>query len=102
MLGDHIDVTEGTFADHNIEDGAVITVILWSISEHKDDVYNLIDEIIALNGGLRGGQGQKYRDLLLNKLQIYNDELMHWDLSELNIRALPTMFGYLHSEAACC
>ena len=51
MLGDYVDVTQGTFQEHFIGDDASIHAVLITRIETKEQVQNLVDEIIACNPG---------------------------------------------------
>ena len=51
MLGDDVDVTQGTFQEHFIGDDASIHAVLITRIETKEQVQNLVDEIIACNPG---------------------------------------------------
>ena len=50
MLGDDVDVTQGTFQEHSIGDRSTIHVLITRI-QTREQVQNLVDEIIACNPG---------------------------------------------------
>ena len=49
MLGDDVDVTQGTFQEHFIGVDACIHAVLITRIQTKEQVQNLVDEIIAYN-----------------------------------------------------
>ena len=51
MLGDDVDVTQGTFQEHSIEDRSTIHAVLITRIQTMEQVQNLVDEIIACNPG---------------------------------------------------
>ena len=51
MLGEHVDVTQGTFQEHSIEDRSTIHAVLITRIETREQVQNLVDEVIACNLG---------------------------------------------------
>ena len=51
MLGADVDVTQGTFQEHSIEDRSTIHAVLITRIETREQVQNLVDEIIARNPG---------------------------------------------------
>ena len=46
-----MDVTQGTFQDHNIEDDATIHAVLIPWIQTRDQVQNLVDQIVVCNPG---------------------------------------------------
>ena len=51
MFGEYVDVTQGTFQDHSIQDRSTIHAVLITRIETREQVQNLVDEIIACNPG---------------------------------------------------
>ena len=51
MLGEYVDVTQGTFQEHNIGDRSTIHAVLITRIETNEQVRNLVVEIIACNPG---------------------------------------------------
>ena len=56
MLGDDVDVTKGTFQEHSIGDRSTIHAVLITRIETREQVQNLVDEIIEYNPGVDGGR----------------------------------------------
>ena len=55
MLGEYVDVTQGTFQEHNIGDRSTIHAILITRIQTREQVQNLVDEIIGCNPGTHHG-----------------------------------------------
>ena len=49
MLGEHVDVTQGTFQEHGIMDGATVHAVLNTRIQTREQLQNLVDEIIECN-----------------------------------------------------
>ena len=43
MLGEYVDVTQGTFQEHSIEDRSTIHAVLITRIETREQVQNLVD-----------------------------------------------------------
>ena len=72
MLGDDVDVTQGTFQEHSIGDRSTIHAVLITRIQTKEQVQNLVDEIIACNPG-------KDRDRLTSGATFYeHGKLKDW------------------------
>ena len=56
MLGEYVDVTQGTFQEHSIEDRSTIHAVLITRIQTREQVQNLVDEIIEYNPGVDGGR----------------------------------------------
>ena len=56
MLGDDVDVTQGTFQEHSIGDRSTIHAGLIIRIQTRDLVQNLVDEIIEYNPDVDGGR----------------------------------------------
>ena len=54
MLGDYVDVTQGTFQEHSILEGATVLAVLINRIQTREQVQNLVDEIIECNPGADG------------------------------------------------
>ena len=54
MLGEYVDVTQGTFQEHSIEDRSTIHAVLITRIQTREQVQNLVDEIIECNPGVDG------------------------------------------------
>ena len=50
-LGGVVDVTQGTFQDHSIEYDATIHAVLIPWIQTRDQVQNLVDQIVVCNPG---------------------------------------------------
>ena len=51
-----MDVTQGTFQEHNIEDRSTIHAVLITRIQTREQVQNLVDEITEYNPGVNGGR----------------------------------------------
>ena len=60
MLGEYVDVTQGTFQEHSIEDRSTIHAVLITRIETREQVQNLVNEIIARNPGLDRDRSMKF------------------------------------------
>ena len=56
MLGEYVDVTQATFQQHSIEDRSTIHAVLITRIQTREQVQNLVDEIIEYNPGVDGGR----------------------------------------------
>ena len=50
-LGGVVNVTQGTFQDHSIENDATIHAVLIPWIQTRDQVQNLVDQIVVCNPG---------------------------------------------------
>ena len=52
MLGDDVDVTQGTFEEHGIQEGANVYADLIPRIQTREQVQTLVNEIIGCNPGI--------------------------------------------------
>jgi len=89
ILLDGQDVSDSTFEEFGIENGARLTVIIRRTIRTKAQVETLVDEIAACNPGAN-------RARMLGGAKFDADENLHnWNLSDNKLESLPDSFGSL-------